>query len=109
METVSYEDFSKLDLRTAKVLSVESIEGADKLYKLFIKVGSEERTLVAGIAKAYTSEELVGKTIIVIVNLEPRKLKGVESQGMLLAAGDGPEEVNLLTTDRSAVDGLRIK
>ncbi len=108
METVTYADFAKLDIRTAKVLSCEKIGGTDKLLKLFVKIGSEERTIVAGIGKSYSEEELVGKTIIVIVNLETRKLKGVESQGMLLAAGDDVNTLNLLTIDKNAEDGIKI-
>lgn len=106
METVSYADFAKLDIRTATVISCEKIEGTDKLLKLLVKIGDEEeRTIVAGIAKSYSAEELVGKTIIVIANLETRKLKGVESQGMLLAAGEDVTALNLLTTDKTTVGG----
>ncbi len=108
MEMVTYADFAKLDLRTATVLSCEKIDGTDKLLKLLVKTGIEERTIVAGIGKSYSAEELVGKTIIVIVNLEPRKLKGVESQGMLLAAGEDVTALNLVTTDKGAVDGVKI-
>ncbi len=108
METVTYEDFAKLDLKTAQITSAEKIEGSDKLLKLFVKIGGEERTIVAGIAKSYSAEELVGKTIIVVANLAPRKLKGVESQGMLLAAGEDVTELNLLTTDKSSIDGVKI-
>ncbi len=85
---ISYDDFAKLDLRVAKILDAEPVEGSDRLLKLKIRVGSEERQLVAGIAQHYAPDELLGKKIIVIANLEPRKIRGVESQGMLLAASE---------------------
>jgi len=112
METanvISYEDFQKIDLRAAKVLSVENIKKSDKLLKLRIDMG-EERTLVAGIAKVYKPEELVGKTIIIVANLQPTKLMGVESQGMLLAA-DGADGtgVVLATFDKEAKVGAKVR
>ena len=105
--TISYEDFAKLDLRTAKIEKVEDIEGADKLYKLTIKIGTEKRTIVAGIKEFYKADELKGKTIIIIANLEPRKLKGITSEGMLLAAENNGDIV-LLTSDKKISDGSKI-
>ena len=105
---ITIEDFAKLRLRTATILAAERIEGADKLLKLQIDVGGEKRQLVAGIAKHYTPEELVGKTIVVIANLKPAKLRGVESQGMLLAAFSG-DELKLLTTDGELPSGSAIR
>jgi methionyl-tRNA synthetase len=84
--TITYDDFAKLDLRVAKILDAEPVEGSDKLLKLRIRVGTEERTLVAGIAQNYAPDEILGKKIIIVANLEPRKIRGIESQGMLLAA-----------------------
>ena len=111
-EIISYEDFAKLDLRVGTIIHVENIEGADKLYKLTIDLGNsgkvqdEKRTLVAGIKKYYSKEELKGKQIIVIANLEPRKLKGIESKGMLLAAVDmEKDKVVLLTTEKKIESG----
>src|SRR5690554_1816779 len=83
---ITIDEFARLDLRVAKVISAEKVEGADKLLCLQIKVGAEERQIVAGIAKHYTPDELVGKEIVVVANLKPTKLRGVLSQGMLLAA-----------------------
>jgi methionyl-tRNA synthetase len=104
METISYDDFAKLDLRVAEILEVEPVEGADKLYKLKIDLGTETRTIVAGLKHYYTKDELEGKRCIVLVNLEPRKLKGIESQGMLLAASnEDHSEVKLLQPD-GAID-----
>ena len=106
---IDYDDFAKLDLRVARVLAAEKVENADKLLKLTIKVGSEERTLVAGIAKFYSVEEVVGKRIVIVANLEPRKLKGIESQGMLLAASSEEKgELVLLTVDRDIVEGAKV-
>jgi len=92
---VSFDDWQKLDLRVAEVLEVEDIEGADKLYKLTVDLGKEigKRVVCAGIKPYYSKKELTGKKIIVFVNLAPRKMKGIESQGMLLAAGN--QENNL--------------
>ena len=106
---IPYQDFEKLDIRTAKIIKAEEITGADKLYKLTINLGKElgERTICAGIKKHYTPEQLQGKTIIVLANLEPRKLKGIESQGMLLAATQD-NKVILLTSDKNTEAGMEI-
>ncbi len=108
-EKISYQDFAKLDLRVATVLAAEPVEGSSKLLKLSIRVGGEQRTLAAGIAAFYSPEQLVGKKIIVVYNLAWRKLKGIESQGMLLAASpDDDSQVKLLTVDGGAEDGWKI-
>lgn len=86
METIGFSEFKKMDLRIAHVLEVEKVEGADKLLKLQIDIGGETRQIVAGVAQEYAPEELVGKKILIIANLEPATIRGVESQGMLLAA-----------------------
>ncbi len=101
---ISFEDFKKTELRTAKVLSAEEIPGADRLWKLSIEVGPETRQIVAGIKAYYTKESLVGKTIVIVNNLEPAVIRGVESKGMLLAA-KGPEGLSLLTLDGSLPSG----
>lgn len=104
---ITIDDFSKVELKVAEILTVEDIDGADKLYKLEIDLGEEKRQLVAGIKSAYEKEDLVGKQIIVIVNLEPAKLRGVESQGMLLAA-DGEVPV-ILTPEQKVPNGTKIR
>ncbi len=108
--TINYSNFAKLDLRVAKIKEVEDIKDADKLYKLTIDVGElGERTICAGIKENYTKEELKDKKIIVLINLTTRKLRGIESQGMLLAAEN--KETNkciLLTTDKDIESGTRI-
>lgn len=87
---INFEDFAKVDLRVGEVKGVEEMEGADKLWKLRVDVGKEigERVICAGIKEYYSKEELFNKKIIIVVNLAPRKMRGVESQGMLLAASD---------------------
>jgi len=86
---IDIKDFSKVDLRVAKILKVEKVEGADKLLKLQIELGEDKRQIVAGIAEHYTPEDLVGKSIIVVANLKPAEIRGVDSNGMLLAAKKG--------------------
>jgi methionine--tRNA ligase beta chain len=100
---VEFNDWSKMDLRVAEIKSVEEIEGSDKLYKLTLDVGEiGERILCAGIKQHYSKEELEGKKIIMIVNLAPRKLRGIESQGMLLAAVNSDESTPQAYPDKSS-------
>jgi methionyl-tRNA synthetase len=94
-EEITYDEFQKLDLRSATVLECEPVKGADKLLKLKIDLGREQRQIVAGIAKTHKPEDLIGKQIIIVANLKPVRLKGEESRGMLLATGD-EENVTLL-------------
>ena len=101
-------EFAKLDLRVAEVLTAEPVEGADKLLKLTINLGAESRQIVAGIAKHYAPEELVGKRIVVVANLKPAKLRGVESNGMLLAASD-ENTISILTPLRDVAIGSKVK
>lgn len=105
---VSYEDFKKLDIRIAVIDKVEKVPKADKLYKLSISLGEEKRILVAGLAEQYKIEELKGKSIAILANLEPRKLRGILSEGMLLAAVDG-KNVSILTPDRDIPAGAKIE
>jgi len=107
-ELVSYDDFKKLDIRVALIESVEKVPKADKLYKLTIALGDEKRTLVAGLAEQYKADELKGKKIVILANLEPRKLKGILSEGMLLAAVDG-DIVSVLTPDKEIPSGAKIE
>ncbi len=109
--TIAFDDFIKLDLRVAKVLSAEEHPNADKLLVLKIDLGGEERQLIAGLKPYMEPGSLVGKTIIVVVNLEPRKMRGLESQGMLLAAShteDDQRKVTVLTTDGPVPAGAEI-
>jgi methionyl-tRNA synthetase len=107
-DRISIDDFAKVELKTAEVLEVEKVEGADKLLKLQIKVGEENRQIVAGIAEHYSPEELVGKKIVVVANLKPAVIRGVESNGMLLAVST-KDSVILVTPEGTDVpSGLRI-
>lgn len=105
---VSFDDFQKLDLRIGTIKSAESILGSDKLLKLVVDFGGEKRQLVAGIAKEYSPETLPGKQIVVLTNLEPRTLMGIESQGMLLAADIEGRPV-LLMPDKIVPEGTKIR
>jgi len=105
---ISIEDFAKIELRIAKILEAEKVEGADKLLKLQIDLGDEKRQIVAGIAKHYTPQELVGKKIVVVANLKPAKLRGIESQGMLLAASIG-DELCIISPEKDIKEGARVK
>lgn len=107
-EETTIEEFFKIDLRVAQVLAAEKVEGADKLLKLQVDLGAEQRTLVAGIAKHYDPQALVGKKIIIVANLKPAKLRGILSQGMILAASSG-EELGVLTVDRDIPVGTKVK
>ncbi|MFQ6092367.1 MAG: methionine--tRNA ligase [bacterium] len=105
---IDFGEFQKMDLRTADILSAERVEGANKLLKMEIDVGGERRQIVAGIAEQYSPEELIGKKIIVVANLKPAKIRGVESQGMLLAAEEG-DTLSLVTLDREIASGTKVR
>ena len=104
---ISIDDFAKLDLRVAKVLKAEKVEGSKKLLKLQLEMGNETRQVVSGIAQYYTPESLIGKLVILVANLKPVKLKGIESQGMILAASN-EESLVVATLDGSIVSGSKI-
>jgi len=109
MENISFSEWEKLDLRTAEILKAEDIPGADKLYKLTIDLGTETRTLVAGLKPYYTRDELENKKCIVFTNLQPRTIKGIKSQGMILAAvNDDHSEVKILQPDGVVELGSRV-
>ncbi|MGE5584531.1 MAG: methionine--tRNA ligase [Bacillota bacterium] len=107
---ISIEEFARLDLRVARVLAAEKVEGTDKLLKIDIDLGTERRQIVAGIAKHYAPEGLVGKQIVVVANLKPAKLRGIVSQGMLLA-GSAPDasQLAVVTTDRELPLGSKVR
>ncbi|NLL06094.1 MAG: methionine--tRNA ligase [Clostridiaceae bacterium] len=104
---ITIEDFAKIDLRVAKVLEAEKVEGADKLLKLKLEMGEEIRQVVSGIAKHYSTDELVGKYVILVANLKPVKLRGIESQGMILAASNDKELV-LAALDKAIESGAKV-
>ncbi len=108
-DTISIDDFNKLDLRVAKIARAEALEGADKLLKLTLDMGDGTRTVIAGIKSAYAPEELEGRLTVVVANLAPRKMKFGVSEGMVLAAsGEGPE-IFLVSPDAGAQPGMRVK
>jgi methionine--tRNA ligase beta chain len=108
MENINFKDFKKIDLRLGKIKEVEEIENSEKLFKLQVDLGEELgiKQILAGISKKYNSEELINKNIVVVVNLEPRKMMGFESEGMLLAVSD--DDISLLTSDKDMKPGLKI-
>jgi len=105
---ISIDDFAKLDLRVARVISAEAVEKSNKLLKLMLEVGDETRQVVSGIAKYYAPEQLVGKKVILVANLKPAKLMGIVSEGMILAATDDEGNLTLLTVDHDIASGSRI-
>ncbi len=105
---ITLEDFAKVELKVGKVLEARRVEGSNKLIVMKVDTG-EERQIVAGIGKAYSPEELAGKSIVVVTNLQPAKLMGVESQGMLLAASHDEGNLSILTTDREIREGSKVK
>jgi len=106
--TISLEEFQRVDLRVARVAAAERVAGADRLLRLRLDLGGETREVVSGIAAHYAPEDLVGRDVIVVANLAPRVIRGVRSQGMLLAAGDG-EHLRVLTTDGPVPPGTRVR
>ncbi len=106
---ISFQDWQKAELKIAKIVSVEEIPGKDKLYKLQIDLGSEQRRIVAGLKPYYSKEELEGKSIIVVANLEPRQIAGIESQAMLLAARASDGSYRLVTIGDSVEAGTRVE
>ncbi|MDR7513099.1 MAG: methionine--tRNA ligase subunit beta, partial [Armatimonadota bacterium] len=107
VDQITIDEFRRVDLRVAEVKAAERVAGTEKLVKLTVDVGDEVRTLVAGIATHYRPEDLVGRRIVVVANLQPRKVRGVESRGMLLAATWG-DDVAILTVDGAAPTGARV-
>ena len=108
-ETIQFDDFAKVDLRVAKIIDARHVEGADKLLQLTLDLGFEQRNVFAGIKSAYQPELLIGRLTVMVANLAPRKMKFGISEGMVIAAGPGGEEIFLLTPDSGAQPGMRIQ
>jgi methionyl-tRNA synthetase len=106
---ISIEDFTKVDLRIARIVSAEPVEGADKLLRLTLDLGTGQRTVFAGIKAAYSGEDLVGRHVVAVANLKSRKMRFGTSEGMVLAAGPGGEDIFLLSPDDGALPGMRVK
>lgn len=109
MDIITFDEFKKMDLRVARILSAERVPGADKILKLEVDIGTEKRQMVAGIAETYAPEDLVGKSLIVIVNLKPAVIRGIESQAMLLAAVTGGNQALIPFFDRDVPAGTPVK
>jgi len=108
-DEIKFDDFTKLDLRTGKVTTAEKMEKSDKLLKLTVDLGFEQRTILSGIAKHYSAEEITGKNVIIVANLAPRKMMGIMSEGMVLMAEDADGKLNLVNTDEAEFgNGLTI-
>lgn len=108
-EEITFDDFTKIDLRTATILEAEKVEKADKLLKLTVDTGVDVRTVVSGIAESFTPEEVVGKQVMILLNLAPRKIRGIESQGMLLLTTKPDGKLSFVTPDDSNVEnGIEI-
>ena len=108
-QMIGIDDFNKVELRVARIVAAEHVEGADKLLKLQLDIGNETRQVFAGIKSAYDPAKLVGRLTVMVANLQPRKMRFGESQGMVLAAsGDGPG-IFLLSPDDGAQPGMRVK
>ncbi|MBL1320662.1 MAG: methionine--tRNA ligase [Methylophaga sp.] len=108
-DEISFEDFSKIDLRIAKIVKAEHVEGAKKLLKLTLDIGNGEKQVFAGIKSAYTPEDLTGKLTVMVANLAPRKMRFGLSEGMVLAAGPGGKDLFILNPDEGAQPGMRVK
>lgn len=107
-QTVAFEDFTKLDIRLGTILEAEKVKKADKLLKLLVDTGIDKRTIVSGIAEHYTAEEVVGKTVSVLLNLAPRKIKGIESQGMVLMAENAEGRLSFMSPEKGFEAGAEI-
>ena len=107
-ETIEYDDFAKLDLKVGTILQAEKVEKADKLLKLEVDLGGEKRIVVSGIALHYKPEEIVGKQVVLVANLAPRKMKGIESNGMILMAEDGSGKLIFVNPDQKTQEGSKV-
>ena len=107
MSQISIDEFHKLDIRVAEVLEAKRVPNTDKLIEVKVDLGGEVRTIITGLVPQYRPEDLVGKRIIVLANLEPRRVRGVDSHGMLLAA-EWEGQIGLLTVDKNAPKGAKI-
>ena len=108
-EYISIDDFNKIDLRTATILEADHVEGADKLLRLKVEVGNETRQIFAGIKASFAPETLVGKQVVIVANLAPRKMRFGMSEGMVIVAGNGEGKLWLVSPEAGAGSGLKVK
>jgi methionyl-tRNA synthetase len=106
---ITYDDFMNIQLRVAEVIEAEKVAKSEKLLKLKVKLDTEVRQVIAGIAKSYQPEDLIGKKIIIVANLQPAKLMGLESEGMILAVEDQNNNLQILSVNNSIINGTRVK
>ena len=109
MEEVTYEDFAKLEFKVGEIKSAEEVENSEKLLKLTVNFGSEERQVVSGIKKFYSPDEILGKKFVFITNLAPRKIMGLESQAMILAAEDEEGRIVALQPEKDIAAGSGVR
>ena len=107
-DEIQFDDFTKIDLRTATILTAEKVEKADKLLKFSVDTGVDVRTVVSGVAESFTPEECIGKQVMILLNLAPRKIRGIESQGMLLLTNNSEGKLVFVTPDETVENGIEI-
>jgi methionyl-tRNA synthetase len=107
-DVINIEDFAKLDLRAGKIVNAQKVPGKDKLLVLQVDIGTETRTVVAGIAQEFSPEELIGKQVVLVANLEPKRIGGIVSHGMILAAGE-EKALAIVTLDREVPPGTKVR
>lgn len=108
-DEIVYDDFSKLDLRVGTITAAEKVEKADKLLKIEVDLGFESRTIVSGIAQHFKPEDITGKQVVVVVNLAPRKMRGIESNGMILTAENSTGELIFVSPESGAENGAGVR
>lgn len=104
---INFDDFDKIDLRIGKIAEAERVEGSEKLLKLVIELGEEKRQILSGIARFYSPEELIGKSVTIVANLEPRTILGLESNGMVLAVKDN-DKLSVLVPEKEISSGSKV-
>ena len=109
LPSINFEDFTKLDIRVGTILEAEKVPKADKLLKLLVDTGLDERTVVSGIAEHYSAEEVIGKKVSILLNLAPRKIRGVESQGMILMAENTEGMLSFISPEKEVESGSEIR
>jgi methionyl-tRNA synthetase len=108
-DAIAFDDFTKMDLRMGTILAAQKVEKADKLLQLTVDTGIDHRTIVSGIAEHYAPEDIIGKTVLVLLNLEPRKIRGIESQGMILMAENEEGKLSFLASEKEFGPGPTVR
>ena len=108
-ETATFDDFQKMDIRLGTILEAEKVKKADKLLKLLVDTGIDKRVIVSGVAEHYAPEDVIGKTVTVLMNLAPRKIRGIESQGMILMAENAANELSFVSPEKAFEAGCEVR